>query len=124
MQILSVSIPSRFYILFYNDYCRHLHSLNAAHPVAQWSTSTSTGSMRKHLSDRHIREWVTACDKGDIKITASQVQATVTEFRRRQSGATEPSGEISPEPFTREKFVDAVVEWIIADDQVCRFFVY
>jgi hypothetical protein len=64
--------------------------------------------------------WVAACDEFKIKITAKQAQPAVLEYRHRQ-GHTTAIPEVKESPsFSQDAFVDAITEWIIADDQVCK----
>ena len=78
--------------------------------------TTSTGTLRKHLAGDHIEEWVTSCDNLDIKITAEGVLPAVCEFRA-QPEPTSLEGE--RQEYTKEAFVEAVLEFIVGDDLVC-----
>jgi hypothetical protein len=67
---------------------------------------------------------VKACDDLQIKITAKEAQKHVTLYRREQG--TEPMDAndesetaINIPPFTQDTFMDALVDFIVADDQVC-----
>lgn len=100
--------------------------VDPAHPTKHFATSTSTSSIRDHFAADHIDEWVAGCDKLNIKITAKTVQGAVANSRRERGegqGNTGVSAEDARRPsFTHEVFIDAIVEWIVADDQV-RFFI-
>ena len=78
--------------------------------------TTSTGTLRKHLAGEHIEEWVTGCDNLGIKITAEGVMPAVREFRA-QPEPTSLEGE--RQEYTKEAFVEAVLEFIVGDDLVC-----
>ena len=78
--------------------------------------TTSTGTLRKHLAGDHIEEWVTSCDNLDIKITAEGVLPAVRKFRA-QPEPTSLEGE--RQEYTKEAFVEAVLEFIVGDDLVC-----
>ena len=65
---------------------------------------------------------MSACDKAGVKITAKEATARVEAWRRRQTGGSVEESE-RPRNFSREAFVDAIVEWIVADDQVCLFII-
>jgi hypothetical protein len=85
-----------------------------------YSNGTGTGVMRRHLYDHHLDLWVPACDKLNISITAKEAQARVTEYRQRH-GQTCPTDAKQPEmrrKFSSTGFVDAIMEFIVADDQV------
>lgn len=79
--------------------------------------------MRKHLYERHADEWISGCDRLGIPITAKDAQPAVEKFRQRygqQSGTGgTTSGAKGRRPFSHEAFVDALVEFIVGDDQVC-----
>jgi hypothetical protein len=83
---------------------------------------TSTGVLRKHLYEQHADEWISGCDQLKIPINAKEAQPAVAEYRRRHgqhSGTSGGSGQTkSRRSFTHEAFVDAIVEFIIGDDQV------
>ncbi|KAH9972298.1 hypothetical protein BGW80DRAFT_1173296 [Lactifluus volemus] len=75
--------------------------------------------MRRHLYDHHLDLWVPACDKLNISITAKEAQARVAEYRQRH-GQTCPTDMTQPETrrkFSSKAFVDAIMEFIVADDQ-------
>ncbi|KAI0042415.1 hypothetical protein FA95DRAFT_1465474, partial [Auriscalpium vulgare] len=64
--------------------------------------------------------WVASCDKSGITITAKEAQDAVDTYRgQRNSAQSRDSAEQSlpRPPFTNEAFVDALVEFIVADDQ-------
>ena len=61
-----------------------------------------------------------ACDKAGVKITAKGATVRVEAWRHRQAvGSSEESEAVRN--FGREVFIDAIVEWIVADNQV-RFY--
>ena len=61
--------------------------------------------------------WVSICDKRDIKITASSVAKCVAAYRA-ECGETPDTDDTACQKFSKKAFVDAIVEWIVADDQV------
>jgi hypothetical protein len=78
--------------------------------------TTGTGSLKKHLSGEHIEEWVTSCDDLGIKITAEGALPAVREFRVEP----EPTSlEGKQQEYTKEEFLEAILEFIVGDDQVC-----
>ncbi len=58
--------------------------------------------------------WVTACDKLNINITAKDA-ANVVARHHQETGSIS-----SKTSFSKEAFVDAIVEFIVANDQVCN----
>jgi hypothetical protein len=83
--------------------------------------STGTGVKRQHLVDCHIDTWIYSCDRLKIPITAKGVQDAVCDYRMRQGQAnSQPSttDSITRSPFSQEAFINAIMNFIIADDQV------
>jgi hypothetical protein len=85
--------------------------------------STGTSVKRQHLVDCHIDLWISSCDQLKIPITAKTVQDAVCDYRMRQGQAHTQSSSTdsstpSRSPFSQEAFVNAVMNFIIADDQV------
>jgi hypothetical protein len=87
--------------------------------VACFAKSTSMGTLQTHLAAVHLHEWVAACNKEKIKISAKSVQEFVTEYQNN-NGEEGPSkmGERKRKPYSRKGFVNAIVEFIVTDDQV------
>ena len=60
------------------------------------------------------------CDKAKIKIDAATVADNIAAFQQeaglKDSGPT--AGPSSDRQFSKETFVNAILEWIVADDQV------
>ncbi|KAJ7730099.1 hypothetical protein DFH07DRAFT_756418, partial [Mycena maculata] len=86
-----------------------------------FSKNTSTGVLRKHLYENHLDVWVAGCDQLKISIKAKEAKQYLDDYwaRKQQTtaGASEPE---PPEPrtqFSQEAFVDAIVEFIVGDDQ-------
>ncbi|KAJ7155918.1 hypothetical protein C8R43DRAFT_884280, partial [Mycena crocata] len=65
--------------------------------------------------------WIAACDQLKIPITAKEALPTVEDYRRRQSqqspGSSSSGNRKAQRPFSHEAFVDALVEFIVGDDQ-------
>ena len=82
---------------------------------------TGTGVKCQHLVDCHINLWVSSCDQLKIWITAKSVQNVVCDYRTRQGQSdTQPSltNPVPHSPFSHEAFVNAILNFIVADDQV------
>ncbi|KAJ7884388.1 hypothetical protein B0H14DRAFT_2564440 [Mycena olivaceomarginata] len=106
------------------NHCLFCQQLRVTHPhvkATAFSLNTSSGTMRKHLYERHADEWISGCDQLGIPITAKDAQPAVEKFRQRygqQSGTGgTTSGAKGRRPFSHEAFVDALVEFIVGDDQ-------
>ncbi|KAI0039264.1 hypothetical protein FA95DRAFT_1504405, partial [Auriscalpium vulgare] len=93
---------------------------DASHKVSAFSTGTATGTLRRHLYTEHLPDWVRVCDESKIKITAAEALPFVNAHRESvQPGRLQDAGKpgIPRKKFTNEAFVDALVEFIVADDQ-------
>ena len=83
-----------------------------------YGSSTSTGTLRKHLFSYHIEDWLSKCERLQIRITAKDALAAIAAF---QGTRTESQTQQSPK-FTQERFVNALAEFIVATDQVYSYF--
>jgi hypothetical protein len=71
--------------------------------------------MRNHLLAKHAQDWITSCDKLGIPIKANAAHLAAEEIRGNTSPAL---------PYSRENFVDAIVEFIVGDDQVLSLYCF
>jgi hypothetical protein len=115
-----------YLIIISNIFIRQEHVSNSHVKVQPFKKTTGTTVLRNHLANEHIENWVKTCDKFKISITAQVAQKAVNAYRQ-QRGQPQESANHSEGPvphvreYSREAFVDAIVEWIVADDQVCSF---
>ena len=98
-------------------YFRNAHNTDPKHHVSTFRVTSSTSSIRKHLYNEHIGEWVSSCDNLNISITAAGAKAAARRYHNLPEDDT-PS-DIERPQYSKEAFVDALVEFIIGDDQVC-----
>lgn len=96
-------------------YSRQAHSIDSAHHVSTFSPNTSTSTLRKHLINDHIEEWISSCEDLGIEITAAAAQAAIRRFRNQPA---ETPLETNRPQYSQEAFVDALVEFIVGDDLV------
>ncbi|PPQ71742.1 hypothetical protein CVT24_006506, partial [Panaeolus cyanescens] len=91
-----------------------------------YGNKTSTTVLRKHLYSTHLDEWLESCNKLSIKITASDdaLKSAIQDYNHRHSLPNNEDSHTGNQksiplyrPFSQEAFVDAIVEWIIVDDQ-------
>jgi hypothetical protein len=95
---------------------RQKKAMDPRYKVATFSTKTGTSTLRKHLATEHTHDWITTCDEKNINIkAAAHIQELIAEYRNEQHHAGEGRTRV---PFSKEAFVDAIMEFIIADDQV------
>jgi hypothetical protein len=93
-----------------------MHSADPDHHISTFGVNTSTSNLRKHLFSCHIEQWVNSCDDLGIAITGKDAVEAVREFR--QEPADTPLESERPE-YSKETFVEAILEFIIGDDLVC-----
>ena len=99
-------------------YCifRKAHETDSSHNITTFGVNTSTSGMRKHLYSDHIEEWITMCDELRIPITASAAMEAVCKFHKEP--ASTPLESDRPQ-YSKEAFIDAIVDFVVGDDQVC-----
>ncbi|KAJ7708536.1 hypothetical protein B0H14DRAFT_2415342, partial [Mycena olivaceomarginata] len=88
--------------------------------TTKFAKSTSTGVLRKHLYEHHIDAWVEGCDQLKIPIKAKEAAKFVDAYRVRKHQKTGNTSNSEPgkrKPFSQEAFIDAIVEFIVGDDQ-------
>jgi hypothetical protein len=94
---------------------RHAHGIDPAYRVSSFGTTTGTSNLRKHLFTDHLEQWVSSCDQLKIPITAKAALPEVQKFRNEP--ADTPLESERPD-YSKSAFVDALVEFIVGDDQV------
>ncbi len=86
----------------------------------------STDVLRHHLLDHHLTSWLTKCDRLGIQVRSVQkcYQDAINKFYIKHGKQPASSSLNSPEhsPFSHDAFIDALIVWIVADDQVCMAF--
>jgi hypothetical protein len=100
---------------------RQIHSTDPSHHVSDFAIKTSTSNLRKHLFTSHIGEWITACENLNLSITAAAAIEAIRKFRKEP--ATTPLESERPQ-YSKEAFIDAIVEFVVGDDLVCFYFIY
>lgn len=106
-----------------------MQSADLTYHVSEFSSTSSTSTLRAHLFTHHLASWVDACDKFKISITAAQAQHRAAEYRLSK-GETPKTTLKSDErlnipEYSSETFLDAITEFIIVGDHVgCPEYVY
>ena len=100
---------------------RHVHVSNPSHRVAGFSLAMGTSNLQKHLYNEHLEQWVTSCDDLKIEITAQAALPFVKKFHQ-EPAETPLESELPQYSKKKEAFVEAILEFIVGDDQVCAFF--
>ena len=103
-----------YYHNFNLDY-RNLHAADSSHHIATFGATTRTSGLRKHLFSDHIEEWSTTCDTLKIPITASSAVDAIRKFRKEP---VPTSLEAERPEYSKEAFINAVVDFVVGDDQV------
>jgi hypothetical protein len=106
-----------FFFLFFflsKYFHRKLKRVNPAVHVHQYQASTATGPLRNHLLKCHAEEWVKACQQDNVVLRGEQGKAAVAKV----SGVLVGHQAEARIPFTQDNFIDALVQFIVATDQV------
>lgn len=97
-------------------YQRHIKKHDDDHRVKEFSKSTSTANLRKHLySELHVSLWVVICDELGIKITAQEALPAVRQFRQDPEI---PTVEPQRMEYSKQNLTTSLVEMIVGDDLV------
>jgi hypothetical protein len=104
-----------FNYLFFNF--RKERLANSEHHITTFGSSTGLSNVRRHLFNNHIADWVKACEDQKIQIRGADAKRAVQRFRNLPE-ATQLEAD-RPE-FSKENFVDAIAEFVVGDDQVCK----
>lgn len=104
--------------------CRAKQAEGENVPFHIYRKTTSTDARRKHLCKIHGDAWVQECRNKGIPITASSAMPAVEAYLRRHPDAgantffTAPLTSGPRPEFSQEAFVDAIMAFIVSDDQV------
>ena len=72
--------------------------------------------MRKHLYTDHVEQWSLSCKEMKILITAKDALEAIRQFNNQPPLASSNLNECSE--YSKEGFIEAIVEFIVGDDQV------
>lgn len=91
------------------------------HVVAKYGHGTGLTNVRDHFSDHHMTEWVTLCDRKQIKIVAKTVQRKLEAYRRSHGQTyVSPHTDILRVEYSWDAMVDLLSLWVVNDDQVIQ----
>ncbi|PBK88349.1 hypothetical protein ARMGADRAFT_1034021 [Armillaria gallica] len=111
-------------IVFANYAVTRTSKKSAARPKT-YRMSTGTTSLRNHLMKDHMHLWVAIYDKLRVSIKGKAGRAA-QKFQHENGLGHHDASMVDPEPLSVPKysynaFVDTIVEWIIADDQMQEY---
>lgn len=91
-------------------------------PFHEYSNAVGTDGLRQHLKRNHLKEWVEACVALEIPLTTDAGKAAVRDYITCFGATTgitigSPGEDGARTPFSKENFIDALMVWIVADDQ-------
>ena len=72
--------------------------------------------MRKHLYTDHIGDWVESCKSLNISVNTAAALEAVQKYNK------EPAVESERLQYSKEAFIDAIVDFVVGDDLV-KFFI-
>ena len=97
------------------SFAREMQVTNPTYKQGIFGPNTATTGLRRHLADRHMEAWLKGCDQLRISIKSQGVQDAINQYR----GQAPESQFQERKPFSNKAFVDAIVKFIVANDQVC-----
>ena len=97
---------------------RHEHAANLWKNIHDFTKGTESTSLWKDLASEYIEMWISIYNKKGIKITMGGVAKYVAAYCE-ECGEIPETDNTTHQKFSKEAFVDAIVEWMVADDQVC-----
>jgi len=95
-----------------------------------YDASCSTTTLRRHLANDHWEVWIMSCKKAGTEITSTskEVRRAFDKFERKHGRGDNTMTSDGSLPVYRtyspKAFLDAIVKWIVADDQVSLFYLF
>lgn len=90
---------------------RQTSNPTATFPSFRFQPATSNSSLRKHLKSQHEAEYTRICSANGWK---NQLPGVREQSAIEQSGITK----VDRENYSEDLFLEKIVNWIVADDQV------
>ena len=82
--------------------------------VHKYAKNTTSGNLKNHLRKHHIAEWVGECERLGIQIQGKDALADVANYK----GLPVQDQAEAHMPFSKDNFLDAIVEFIVVTNQV------
>lgn len=92
---------------------KQINNPTAVFPTFQFKPATSNSSLRKHLKSQHEEEYTNICSSNGWKNQLPGIRE-----QSEQSGTT--TAKVGRESFMEDLFLQKIVNWIVADDQVSQ----
>ena len=99
-------------------YPRQAHAVDSSHHILNFELGTGSSNLRNHLITNHLEEWVSSCDDLNIEISACSALPAISKYHNEPVNTSTPL-ESECQKYSKEAFVDALVEFIVGDDQLC-----
>ena len=109
-----------FFHIFADNFHRDLRKINPAIKVHPYSGSTASGPLHAHLLACHAEEWVQACREKNIDLRGKEGEEALAKVT---GVPVDHQAEVWV-PFTQDNFLDGLVQFIVATDQVLFFFLF
>lgn len=109
-----------FFHIFADNFHRKLRQDNRTLKVHRYSETTASGPLRAHLLSRHAEEWVKECQQKKIALRGKEGEEALAKV----TGVPVDRQAQARVPFTQENFLDGLVQFIVATDQVFFFFFF
>jgi hypothetical protein len=102
-----------FFHIFADKFHRELHG-NDTTKVHVYQGDTGTGSLHGHLLRLHAERWVQECQEKHVELRGKEGR----EALARATGRPVDHQAEAWVPFTQDNFLDGLVRFIVATDQV------
>ena len=97
---------------------QQLHQDDEDIKVHSYHATTATGPLRSHLFKHHMEEWVKECQRLKINLRGKEGEEPIA----RTTGLPIECQATACIPFTQDNFLDGLVQFIVATDQVFLFY--
>ncbi|TFK27518.1 hypothetical protein FA15DRAFT_701912 [Coprinopsis marcescibilis] len=99
-------------------FCKWLEDASLEAPtIGDYSCNTGTSTMHQDLIAHHQDKWIPACLKMGLSLTSVKAKIALRQYCEVHGHASlDPAEDMIP-VFSSEAFIDAIVEFIAADDQ-------
>ena len=86
--------------------------------IKDYAAGNSSSTLRRHLACDHINTWVSICKQKGITIEAKVIAKKLDAYHNTHDQSVKQDNGTTCQKYSREAFVNVIVEWIVTDDQV------